>query len=66
MVYGDPTVTDIACAGLNGMRMGERVLTVRRATEVNETPLHSQPVELVWLCHLYEGWDSLPLLARSM
>ena len=35
VVYGDPNVTDIACAGLNGMRMGERVLTVRRATEVS-------------------------------
>ena len=34
MVYQDPNVTDVACAGLNGMRMGERVLTVRRATEV--------------------------------
>ena len=34
MVYQDPNVTDIACAGLNGMRMGERTLTVRRATEV--------------------------------
>lgn len=34
MVYADPNVTDVACAGLNGMRMGERVLTVRRATEV--------------------------------
>ena len=34
MVYADPAVTDIACAGLNGMRMGERTLTVRRATEV--------------------------------
>jgi splicing factor U2AF subunit len=33
VVYGDPGVTDVACAGLNGMRMGERVLTVRRATE---------------------------------
>ncbi|CAL5222289.1 g4628 [Coccomyxa viridis] len=33
VVYQDPTVTDIACAGLNGMRMGERTLTVRRATE---------------------------------
>ncbi|KAK9824357.1 hypothetical protein WJX72_009674 [[Myrmecia] bisecta] len=33
VVYGDPNVTDIACAGLNGMRMGERTLTVRRATE---------------------------------
>ena len=34
VVYQDPNVTDIACAGLNGMRMGERTLTVRRATEV--------------------------------
>jgi splicing factor U2AF subunit len=34
VVYTDPSVTDIACAGLNGMRMGERTLTVRRATEV--------------------------------
>ncbi|CAL8465202.1 g4737 [Coccomyxa elongata] len=33
VVYMDPSVTDIACAGLNGMRMGERTLTVRRATE---------------------------------
>ncbi|KAK9836998.1 hypothetical protein WJX81_005606 [Elliptochloris bilobata] len=33
VVYADPSVTDIACAGLNGMRMGERTLTVRRATE---------------------------------
>ena len=39
VVYQDPTVTDIACAGLNGMRMGERTLTVRRATEVR--PLFS-------------------------
>ena len=34
VVYMDPGVTDVACAGLNGMRMGERTLTVRRATEV--------------------------------
>lgn len=33
MVYEDASVTDVACAGLNGMRMGERTLTVRRATE---------------------------------
>ncbi|GAB4814250.1 hypothetical protein N2152v2_001296 [Parachlorella kessleri] len=32
-VYEDPRVTDIACQGLNGMRMGDRTLTVRRATE---------------------------------
>jgi hypothetical protein len=35
VVYMDPSVTDVACAGLNGMRMGERTLTVRRATEVH-------------------------------
>lgn len=34
VVYADPAVTDLACAGLNGMRMAERTLTVRRATEV--------------------------------
>ncbi|EFN54776.1 hypothetical protein CHLNCDRAFT_58050 [Chlorella variabilis] len=32
-VYEDPRVTDVACQGLNGMRMGDRTLTVRRATE---------------------------------
>ena len=37
MVFADPAVTDVACAGLNGMRMGERVLTVRRATEVRSS-----------------------------
>lgn len=33
VVYEDPAVTDIACAGLHGMRMGERHLTVRLANE---------------------------------
>lgn len=50
MVYMDPTVTDVACAGLNGMRMGERTLTVRRATEVRicktVLPLHCSDVRL--------------------
>ena len=41
MVYQDPNVTDVACAGLNGMRMGERVLTVRRATEVGQSTVAS-------------------------
>lgn len=31
VVYMDTSVTDIAIAGLNGLRMGERTLTVRRA-----------------------------------
>lgn len=33
VVYEDPRVTDVACAGLNGMQMGDRSLTVRRAQE---------------------------------
>eukprot|EP00879_Flechtneria_rotunda_P005031 GHRR01005307.1.p1 GENE.GHRR01005307.1~~GHRR01005307.1.p1 ORF type:complete len:278 (+),score=114.21 GHRR01005307.1:1140-1973(+) len=33
VVYADPNVTDVACAGLNGLKMGDRTLTVRRATE---------------------------------
>ena len=44
MVFADAAVTDVACAGLNGMRMGERVLTVRRATEVR--PGHSASYSL--------------------
>ena len=47
VVYGDGTVTDVACKGLNGMRMGDRTLTVRRATEV-----HLQPDGLLVLSHL--------------
>ncbi|KAF7134973.1 hypothetical protein RHSIM_Rhsim08G0113300 [Rhododendron simsii] len=31
-VYQDLTVTDIACAALNGIKMGDKTLTVRRAT----------------------------------
>jgi hypothetical protein len=34
VVYEDPNVVDIACAGLNGLTMGDRTLTVRRAAEV--------------------------------
>jgi len=29
----DPAVTDIACAALNGLKMGDKTLTVRRGTE---------------------------------
>lgn len=43
--YEDPSVTDIACAGMHGMKMGDRTLTVRRAnssmqqTGANRAPL---------------------------
>lgn len=35
-VYQDPAATDIACAALNGLKMGEKTLTVRRATISSE------------------------------
>jgi splicing factor U2AF subunit len=31
-VWQNPAVTDIACAALNGMKLGDKTLTVRRAT----------------------------------
>ncbi|XP_021902214.1 splicing factor U2af large subunit B-like isoform X2 [Carica papaya] len=31
-VYKDPAVIDVACAALNGLKMGDKTLTVRRAT----------------------------------
>ncbi|QDZ19886.1 large subunit of U2 snRNP auxiliary factor [Chloropicon primus] len=33
VVYDDPSVTDAACSGLNGLRMGDKTLSVRRAAE---------------------------------
>jgi splicing factor U2AF subunit len=33
VVYEDVSVTDIACQGLNGMAMGDKTLTVRRAEQ---------------------------------
>jgi len=32
VVYEDPAVVDIACSSLNGLAMGDKTLTVRRAT----------------------------------
>ncbi|XP_057544212.1 splicing factor U2af large subunit B-like [Amaranthus tricolor] len=34
-VYQDPSVTDIACDALNGLKMGDKTLTVRRAAVSN-------------------------------
>ncbi|GAU47747.1 hypothetical protein TSUD_387060 [Trifolium subterraneum] len=40
-IYQDPAVTDIACASLNGLKMGDKTLTVRRATVSG----HAKPEE---------------------
>ena len=42
VVYEDVSVTDIACQGLNGMTMGDKTLTVRRAEQSN-APGGAQP-----------------------
>ncbi|CAN4080039.1 unnamed protein product [Withania somnifera] len=37
-VYQDVSVTDIACAALNGIKMGDKTLTVRRANQGTNQP----------------------------
>lgn len=41
-VYQDPAMTDIACAALNGLKMGDKTLTVRHATLGNGQPKPDQ------------------------
>ncbi|XP_065865892.1 splicing factor U2af large subunit B-like isoform X2 [Euphorbia lathyris] len=41
-VYQDLSVTDIACAALNGIKMGDKTLTVRRANQGSNQPKPEQ------------------------
>ncbi|KAG8655528.1 splicing factor U2af large subunit B isoform X3 [Manihot esculenta] len=41
-VYQDTAVTDIACAALNGIKMGDKTLTVRRANQGASQPKPEQ------------------------
>ncbi|KAJ6304964.1 hypothetical protein OIU77_019291 [Salix suchowensis] len=41
-VYQDLSVTDIACAALNGIKMGDKTLTVRRANQGTNQPKPEQ------------------------
>ncbi|XP_060186927.1 splicing factor U2af large subunit B-like isoform X3 [Lycium barbarum] len=41
-VYQDVSVTDIACAALNGIKMGDKTLTVRRASQGTLEPKPEQ------------------------
>uniref|UniRef100_A0A453HTT5 Splicing factor U2af large subunit n=1 Tax=Aegilops tauschii subsp. strangulata TaxID=200361 RepID=A0A453HTT5_AEGTS len=41
-VYQDLNVTDIACAALNGIKMGDKTLTVRRANQGSAQPRPEQ------------------------
>ncbi|CAH9088443.1 unnamed protein product [Cuscuta epithymum] len=47
-VYQDVSVTDIACAALNGIKMGDKTLTVRRA---NQGTTQSKPEQENVLLH---------------
>ncbi|PAN43510.1 hypothetical protein PAHAL_8G240900 [Panicum hallii] len=46
-VYQDLTVTDIACAALNGIKMGDKTLTVRRANQGANQPRPEQDSVLI-------------------
>ena len=59
-VFQDPSVTDIACAALNGIKMGNKTLTVRRAVqgaiqpkpEQEDILLHAQQQIALQVCVL--------------
>ncbi|KAL0926769.1 hypothetical protein M5K25_003019 [Dendrobium thyrsiflorum] len=46
-VYQDLSVTDIACAALNGIKMGDKTLTVRRANQGVTQPRPEQEIVLL-------------------
>lgn len=46
-VYQDLSVTDIACAALNGIKMGDKTLTVRRANQGAAQPKPEQETVLM-------------------
>ncbi|XP_022150446.1 splicing factor U2af large subunit B-like isoform X1 [Momordica charantia] len=69
-VYQDLSVTDIACAALNGIKMGDKTLTVRRANQGANQPkpeqesvlLHAQQqiaLQLILDPSRLESFDSL-------
>ncbi|KAH9611813.1 hypothetical protein KSS87_006756 [Heliosperma pusillum] len=45
-VYSEPSVTDVACAALNGIKMGDKTLTVRRANQGTVQPNPEQEIVL--------------------
>lgn len=45
-VYNEPSVTDVACAALNGIKMGDKTLTVRRANQGAVQPKPEQEIVL--------------------
>ncbi|CAN1225054.1 Splicing factor U2af large subunit B [Linum perenne] len=69
-VYQDVAVTDVACAALNGIKMGDKTLTVRRANQNGTQPrpeqesvlLHAQQQIAIQVRLLYKCALNLMLL----
>lgn len=64
-VYQDLAVTDIACAALNGIKMGDKTLTVRRANQ-GANPQQPKPEQESILMHAQQQialqvWWNCPL-----
>ncbi|KAL5981639.1 hypothetical protein ACLOJK_015702 [Asimina triloba] len=64
-VYHDLSVTDIACAALNGIKMGDKTLTVRRANQGTVQPKPEQE-SILWQAHQHIAFQKHVLQAGSL
>ncbi|KAL6992593.1 hypothetical protein U1Q18_010704 [Sarracenia purpurea var. burkii] len=64
-VYKDPGATDIACAALNGLKMGDKTLTVRRATMSNE-PVNTEHESILAQAQQHIALQKMSLQAGGM
>lgn len=63
-VYQDPAVTDVACDALNGLKMGDKTLTVRRAA-VNNGQIKSEHENLLAQAQQHVAMQKLALQAGA-
>ncbi|KAH1255939.1 Splicing factor U2af large subunit A [Glycine soja] len=63
-VYQDLAVTDIACAALNGIKMGDKTLTVRRANQ-GANPQQPKPEQESILMHAQQQIALQPALVAT-
>ncbi|KAG9145285.1 hypothetical protein Leryth_008216 [Lithospermum erythrorhizon] len=64
-VYNDTSVTDIACAALNGMKLGDKTLTVRRAIQGTVEPKPEQEIKKSVYIVMYADNTLKPDVLRS-
>ncbi|KAL6531263.1 hypothetical protein OROHE_014332 [Orobanche hederae] len=60
-VYQDLSVTDIACAALNGIKMGDKTLTVRRANQGNNAQPNPEQDSVLLQAQQQIEWQKLML-----